>query len=122
MAGDTDPLALDGTPLMPATTAAIWYASDGFDPTKKGINGRRVAGESFLRGFFAHGDVTEFVSLAHTQADHAAFADLAHGMGVTRPLRAVRHGNQRRGSTGQHSGQDQTKQQSARLRHADRTA
>lgn len=90
MAGDTDPLALDGTLLMPATTAAIWYASDGFDPTKKGINGRRVAGESFLRGFFAHGDVTEFVSLAHTQSDHAAFADLAHGMGVTRPLRAVR--------------------------------
>ncbi|GAB1363213.1 hypothetical protein MASR1M32_24490 [Rhodobacter sp.] len=35
--------------------AAIWYAPDGYDPGAKGINGRRVAGESFLRGFFAHG-------------------------------------------------------------------
>ena len=75
---------------MPATNAAIWYAADGYDPTKKGINGRRVAGESFLRGFFAHGDVGEFVSFAHSQPDYAAFADLAHATGVTRPLRAVR--------------------------------
>ena len=75
---------------MPATNAAIWYAADGYDPTKKGINGRRVAGESFLRGFFAHGDVGEFVSFAHSQPDHAAFADLARAAGVTRPLRAVR--------------------------------
>lgn len=75
---------------MPATNAAIWYAADGYDPAKKGINGRRVAGESFLRGFFAHGDVGEFVSIAHSQSDHAAFADLAHAMGATQPLRAVR--------------------------------
>ena len=75
---------------MPATNAAIWYAADGYDPAKKGINGRRVAGESFLRGFFAHGDVGEFVSIAHAQSDHAAFADLARATGVTRPLRAVR--------------------------------
>ncbi len=74
----------------PATNAAIWYAADGYDPAKKGINGRRVAGESFLRGFFAHGEVEEFVSFAHAQSDHAAFADLARATGVTRPLRAVR--------------------------------
>ena len=36
---------------MPATNAAIWFTADGYDPAKKGINGRRVAGESFLRGF-----------------------------------------------------------------------
>lgn len=75
---------------MPATNAAIWYAADGYDPTKKGINGRRVAGESFLRGFFAHGDIGELVSIAHTQSDHAAFTDLAHAVGATQPLRAVR--------------------------------
>jgi glycosyltransferase involved in cell wall biosynthesis len=75
---------------MPATNAAIWFSADGYDPAKKGINGRRVAGESFLRGFFAHGDVAEFVSLAHAQADHAAFANIAHAAGVTQPLRAVR--------------------------------
>jgi len=75
---------------MPATNAAIWYTADGYDPAKKGINGRRVAGESFLRGFFAHGEVDEFVSIAHAQSDHAAFAELAGASGVTRPLRAVR--------------------------------
>lgn len=75
---------------MPATNAAIWFSSDAYDPTTRGINGRRVAGESFLRGFFAHGDVDEFVSLAHTQSDHATFARLAAAEGVTRPVRAVR--------------------------------
>ena len=75
---------------MPATNAAIWFTTDGYDPGKRGINGRRVAGESFLRGFFAHADVAEFVSLAHGPSDHAAFAEVANGMGVTKPLRAVR--------------------------------
>ena len=75
---------------MTATNAAIWYTADGYDPAKKGINGRRVAGESFLRGFFSHADVDEFVSIAHGQSDHAAFADLAHASGVTVPLRPVR--------------------------------
>jgi glycosyltransferase involved in cell wall biosynthesis len=75
---------------MPATNAAIWFSADGYDPAAKGINGRRVAGESFLRGFFAHADVAEFVSLAHSRADHAAFARFAQEQGVTRPLRAVR--------------------------------
>ncbi len=75
---------------MPATNAAIWFSEDGFDPISKGINGRRVAGKSFLRGFFAHADVREFVSIAHSQADHAAFARFAAEEGVTRPLRAVR--------------------------------
>ncbi|MBL9051454.1 MAG: glycosyltransferase family 4 protein [Tabrizicola sp.] len=75
---------------MPATNAAIWFSSDGFDPASKGINGRRVAGESFLRGFFAHAEVAEFVSIAHAQSDHAAFAEMAKANGVTAPLRHVR--------------------------------
>lgn len=75
---------------MPTANAAIWFHSDGYDPASKGINGRRVAGESFLRGFFAHGEVDEFVSLAQSSADHQAFAALARANGVTRPLRAVR--------------------------------
>lgn len=75
---------------MPATNAAIWFSADGYDPGAKGINGRRVAGQGFLRGFFAHADVDEFVSLAHAQSDHAAFARIATDLGITRPLRAVR--------------------------------
>ncbi len=78
------------TAKSPAANAAIWFSTDGYDPVKKGINGRRVAGESFLRGFFAHAEVTEFVSLAHSQADHAAFAEFARSAGVTKPLRPVR--------------------------------
>ncbi|MES2334878.1 MAG: glycosyltransferase family 4 protein [Pseudomonadota bacterium] len=75
---------------MPATNAAIWFTADGYDPGKNGINGRRVAGESFLRGFFTHADVAEFVSLAHSEADHAAFAEAARRVGVTQPHRTVR--------------------------------
>jgi glycosyltransferase involved in cell wall biosynthesis len=75
---------------MTATNAAIWFSSDGYDPAKKGINGRRVAGESFLRGFLAHADVTEFVSLAHSQADHNAFAAFVQATSATKPVRAVR--------------------------------
>ncbi|MGL4237169.1 glycosyltransferase family 4 protein [Tabrizicola sp.] len=77
-------------PKTSATNAAIWFTADGYDPAKKGINGRRVAGESFLRGFFAHAEVPEFVSLAHAQSDHTAFADIARANGVTKPLRPVR--------------------------------
>lgn len=88
-----NPLALDGTHLMPdtnpKTNAAIWFAVDGFDPVAKGINGRRVAGESFLRGFFRHADVAEFVSLAHNRSDHDAFATVAKNLGVQKPLRPV---------------------------------
>jgi glycosyltransferase involved in cell wall biosynthesis len=74
---------------MPKANAAIWFAPDGFDPAR-GLNGRRVAGESFLRGFFAHAEAAEFVSLSHSTADHAAFARMAAAAGVTRPLRPVR--------------------------------
>jgi glycosyltransferase involved in cell wall biosynthesis len=74
---------------MPGTNAAIWFAADGFD-VSRGINGRRVAGDSFLRGFFAHADVDEFVSLAHGNSDHALFARLAETAPQRRPVRAVR--------------------------------
>lgn len=70
--------------------AAIWYAPDGYDPKAKGINGRRVAGESFLRGFFAHADAGEFVCLTHGKADEDHFRAFAAREGVTRPLRGVR--------------------------------
>lgn len=83
------PVNAPETVIPPATNAAIWFSADGYDPAK-GLNGRRVAGESFLRGFFAHAKVGEFVSLAHSSADHRTFADLASANGVTRPLRAVR--------------------------------
>ncbi|MGA0539194.1 glycosyltransferase family 4 protein [Neotabrizicola sp. VNH66] len=70
--------------------AAIWYAPDGYDPKSKGINGRRVAGESFLRGFFAHAEAEEFVCLTHGSGDEAHFREFAARAGVTRPVRGAR--------------------------------
>ncbi len=65
-------------------------APDGYDPKSKGINGRRVAGESFLRGFFAHAQAEEFVCLTHGKGDEDHFRAFAAREGVTRPLRGVR--------------------------------
>ena len=70
--------------------AAIWYALDGYDPKSKGINGRRVAGESFLRGFFAHAGAGEFLCLTHGPGDEQHFRDLAAREGVTCPIRGAR--------------------------------
>jgi glycosyltransferase involved in cell wall biosynthesis len=89
MAVGADALALDGTE-MSDRNAAIWFSSDGFDPKAKGINGRRMAGESLLRGFFRNADVPEFVSVAHAQSDHEAFRAIAEQEGVTKPVRGVR--------------------------------
>lgn len=69
--------------------AAIWFAADGFDPVAKGINGRRVAGEGFLRGYFQHAHADEFVSLAYGTQDHDAFAAMARAAGARQPPRAV---------------------------------
>lgn len=60
----------------PDRNAAIYYVSDGYDPETKGINGRRVAGASFLAGFLDHADVDEFVSVSPGSKAQAAFADL----------------------------------------------
>ncbi len=70
--------------------AAIWFAPDGYDPTAKGINGRRVAGESFLKGFFNHAQVEEFVCLSYGPSDAEVFAEFATRQGVKKPLRGVR--------------------------------
>ena len=72
------------------TNAAIWYSPDGYDPRAKGINGRRVAGESFLRGFLAHADAQEFVCLTHGVADERHFRAFAAREGVTRKIRVAR--------------------------------
>lgn len=66
--------------------AAIWYAPDGFDPGK-GVNGRRMAGDSFLRGWFRHADVAEWVALTHGPSAENEFRALAAEL---RPGEAVR--------------------------------
>lgn len=73
----------------PDRNAAIWYADDGYDPETRGLNGRRVAGASFLKGFFRHADVAEFVSLTQGAKGKAAFATRLADTARTLPHRAV---------------------------------
>ncbi len=92
MALDTDPVALDeaeGCGMSADRNAAIWFAPDGFDP-KKGVNGRRMAGESFIRGFFRHAAVDEVVGLTYGLGDAAAFETMARESGVTGKVRTER--------------------------------
>jgi glycosyltransferase involved in cell wall biosynthesis len=88
MAGGANALALDAA-QMSRTNAAIWYAQDGFDPVAKGINGRRVAGESFLKGFLRHADVEEIVILSHSAAAVAPVRAMAAELRAGLPLRHV---------------------------------
>lgn len=74
---------------MTARNAALWYAQDGFDPAAKGINGRRVAGASFLAGFLRHASVDEFVLMAKTAEDVAPVRALANSLRPDVPLRHV---------------------------------
>ncbi|MDZ7906379.1 MAG: glycosyltransferase family 4 protein [Cypionkella sp.] len=69
------------------SNAAIWYAQDGFDPAAKGINGRRVAGESFLKGFLRHADVDEFVILSKNAGEVDPVRELARALRPDVPLR-----------------------------------
>ena len=92
MAIDADAVAVDEAKakgMSDDRNAAIWFAPDGFDPAK-GVNGRRMAGESFIRGFFRHAVVDEVVGLTHGAGDAAAFAKLAAECGVTQPVRTAR--------------------------------
>ena len=74
---------------MTKGNAALFYASDGYRPADKGINGRRVAGESFLKGFLRHADVDEFVILAKSTPEADEVTDLARQLRPEKPLRRV---------------------------------
>ena len=68
--------------------AAIYYIEDGFDP-KKGLNGRRIAGQSFLKGFFDHADVDEFIALSTNNKRLEAFKKIAKDHGASKPVKGV---------------------------------
>lgn len=67
---------------------AIWFAKDSFDPSTY-LNGRRVAGESFLKGFLKHADVDECVALVNGPNGLDAFKDYVAETGVDTPVRGV---------------------------------
>ena len=59
--------------------AVIWYAKDAFDPSEN-LNGRRVAGASFLKGYFDHAEADEFVSLVNGRGGAEEFKAIANNM------------------------------------------
>lgn len=74
--------------------AAIWYAPDGYDPGK-GVNGRRMAGDSFIRGWFRHAEVAEWAALTHGPSDERGFRALAADLRPGIPVRVERLENAR---------------------------
>lgn len=75
--------------MMGATdhNAAIYYSSDAYDPDRHGLNGRRVAGRSFLQGYLRHmgeGPVTACVEHERDEQEFRAFVE------STSPGREVR--------------------------------
>ncbi len=103
MAGLADTVALDAEAdgmteragmRGPEHNAAIWYAPDGYDPGK-GVNGRRMAGDSFLRGWFRHAEVAEWLAVTHGPGDARAFETLAETMRPGAPVRVERLENAR---------------------------
>lgn len=79
---------------MSGRNAAIWYAPDGFDPGK-GVNGRRMAGDSFLRGWFRHAEVAEWVAVSHGPVDEGHFRKQAEALRPGAPVRVERLENAR---------------------------
>ena len=88
MAHGADAVVVDGAQVN-TRNAAIWYAQDGFDPAAKGINGRRVAGASFLSGFLRHAAVDEFVLMAKSPEDVTPARQLATDLRPDVPVRHV---------------------------------
>ena len=66
----------------PKRNAAIFYLEDGFNP-QNGLNGRRMAGQSFLKGFFDHADVDEFIAISNTKKRLETFVQIAKKYGVS---------------------------------------
>jgi len=70
-------------------TAAIYYHPEAYTTSGPKLMGRNAAGESFLRGFFAHTQATEFWSQVEKTEHAQAFAQAAKGAGRNEPVKAV---------------------------------
>ncbi len=70
-------------------TAALYYHPEAYTTSGPKLMGRNAAGESFLRGFLAHGQPGDFW-LQVLKAEHAQhFAATAQAAGRHQPVRAV---------------------------------
>lgn len=89
MAGNTNTLAMDAHQgqancmSTSARNAALWFVKDGYAFTKNNLNGRRVAGASFLKGFVDHAQVNALFSVTERPKQQRVFKDLATDLGWT---------------------------------------
>ena len=70
----------------PKRNAAIYYLEDGFNP-QEGLNGRLMAGHFFLKGFFDHADVDEFIAISNTKKRLDVFVQIAKKYGVSKRVK-----------------------------------
>ncbi len=70
-------------------TAVIYFHPEAFTTAGPKLMGRNAAGESFLRGFFAHSQATEFWAQVDKPEHAQVFAQAAHAAGRSEPVRAV---------------------------------
>jgi len=70
-------------------TAAIYFHPEAYTTAGPKLMGRNAAGESFLRGFFAHSQTTEFWTQVDKPEHARVFAQAAHTAGRTEPVKAV---------------------------------
>lgn len=71
----------------PFRKAALFFHDDGFDPVSKELNGRRVAGASFLRGFLQHSGANEVGLVTDNRVQMDRFQKLAKDLGYTGGVR-----------------------------------
>ncbi len=71
----------------PTRNAAIFYTKSDFDPLSTGINGRRMASLSFLRGFIQHAEVDEFVSISLEDNSARQFNSVVRDLNTEKPIR-----------------------------------
>ncbi len=67
-------LALDEKKM---TNTTIWFSLDGYRPEKNAINGRRMAGNSFLKGYMRHAKTDVFRGMAYSGEQMKYFEDFA---------------------------------------------
>ena len=75
------------------TAAAIYYHPEAYSTSGPKLMGRNAAGESFLRGYFAHVKATELWAQVQLSEHAQAFAAAARLAGRAEPVKAVDKSN-----------------------------
>lgn len=70
-------------------TAAIYYHPEAYTTSGPKLMGRNAAGESFLRGFLAHSQATEFWAQVQKPEHARHFAQTVQAFGRSEPVKAV---------------------------------